>query len=222
MNKTIHPTNEEAFGNLNAEQREWVMANTKPSTIYTATPEQESNFARIQRLYNERVQNGFEPKQTPDPKPAQPAPQQLREYLETRKAGMVLEHGYSYGPPPEEAITNMNPTLVDPKPLKFDEGKVDWAILPLSAVEEIIKVFQFGEHKYARGNFAHGEGLEYTRVLNSLLRHTTSFMRGEDNDPETGKSHMAHAGCCVLMLLHFITHKDQFSNNDDRAGKILK
>jgi hypothetical protein len=146
MNKTIHPSNEEAFYNLNPEQREWYMAN--------------------------------------------------RQQVDT-----VLGD--------------------ESTPVKFDQGKVDWAILPLDAVEEIIKVFQFGEQKYARGNFANGDGLEYTRMLNSLMRHTTSFMRGEDNDPESGLSHMGHAGCCVLMLLHFITHKDQFPNNDDRAGKIL-
>lgn len=120
-----------------------------------------------------------------------------------------------------ELISN-TPTGEIPTAIKHDVGKTDWAILPLDALEEIIKVFQFGEKKYARGNYANGEGLEYTRILNSLMRHTTSFMRGEDNDPETGLSHMAHAGCCTLMLLHYITHQEQFSTNDNRAKTILK
>lgn len=155
-------------------------------------------------------------------------PQQRREYMEERKAGMLLEEGptYSYGPPPEDAIVDkineMTTKIIKAEAVKADAGKIDWAILPIGALEEIIKVFQFGEKKYARGNFANGEGLEYSRVLNSLMRHTTSFMRGEDNDPETGLSHMAHAGCCVLMLLHYITHKEQFSTNDNRAKTILK
>lgn len=154
MNKTIHPSNEEAFYNLNPKQRrEYYYTN---NTFLDPRPEQDT-FAKEK-----------------------------------------------------------------PMPLKFDQNKVDWAILPIDALEEIIKVFQFGEKKYARGNFANGDGLEYTRVLNSLMRHTTSFMRGEDNDPETGLSHIGHAGACTLMLLHFITHKDQFPSNDDRAGKILK
>lgn len=150
---------------------------------------------------------------------------QRAEYAAGLKARERPIHGPGYGPPPEESIANMTPAQEFPNgehAVKFDQDKVDWAILPMDALEEVIKVFQFGEKKYARGNFAKGEGLEYTRVLNSLMRHTTSFMRGEDNDPETGKSHMAHAGCCVLMLLHYITHKDQFSTNDNRATTILK
>lgn len=106
--------------------------------------------------------------------------------------------------------------------LKFDQNKTDWAILPFAAIEEIIKVLKFGEGKYARGNFATNGGISYSRLVNALIRHTVSFARGEDNDPETGLSHMAHAGCCVVFLLHYITHKDEFTSNDDRSDKILR
>lgn len=104
--------------------------------------------------------------------------------------------------------------------VKFDQGKTDWAILPIGASEEIIKVFKFGETKYSRGNYLEGNGLEYSRVLNSLLRHIHAFMRGEDLDPETGISHMAHAGCNIYMLLTYELNKQKF-NNDDRAEKII-
>ena len=106
--------------------------------------------------------------------------------------------------------------------VKFDNDKVDWMILPYDALEEIIKVMEFGARKYARGNFASGEGLEYTRVLNSLMRHILAFSRGEDLDPETGISHMAHAGCNILFLLHYIKNPEKFKNNDNRATKIVQ
>ena len=106
--------------------------------------------------------------------------------------------------------------------VKFDNDKVDWMILPYDALEEIVKVMEFGARKYARGNFASGEGLEYTRVLNSLMRHILAFSRGEDLDPETGISHMAHAGCNVLFLLHYIKNPEKFKNNDNRATKIVQ
>lgn len=106
--------------------------------------------------------------------------------------------------------------------VKFDNDKVDWMILPYDALEEIVKVMEFGAKKYARGNFASGEGLEYTRVLNSLMRHILAFSRGEDLDPETGISHMAHAGCNVLFLLHYIKNPEKFKNNDNRATKIVQ
>ena len=106
--------------------------------------------------------------------------------------------------------------------VKFDQHKLDWMILPYDALEEIVKVLQFGAAKYARGNYANGSGLEYTRVLNSLMRHILAFARGEDIDPETGLSHMAHAGCNVLFLLHYIKNPEKFSTNDDRGSKIVQ
>lgn len=172
MNKPIHPSNTEAFYNLNAEQREWYMANNQ----------------QIDQVLGSKPVQEMEPE----------------EFFNLRP------------------VERSRPFVKELQAVKADAGKVDWAILPLDAVEEVIKVFQFGEKKYARGNFANGEGLEYSRILNSLMRHTTSFMRGEDNDPETGISHMAHASCCTLMLLHYITHPEQFSTNDNRAKTILK
>ena len=97
---------------------------------------------------------------------------------------------------------------------KYDEGKVDLTIIPTAAQEEIAKVFTFGAKKYERTNFAKGKGLLYTRILASLLRHIYAFMKGEDLDPETGLSHIAHAGANVCMLLHYISKKETFDNDD--------
>jgi hypothetical protein len=121
---------------------------------------------------------------------------------------------------PEETKEKVNALTAQAGAIKFDQGKTDWAILPIGASEEIIKVFKFGEAKYSRGNYLDGNGLEYSRVLNSLLRHIHAFMRGEDSDPETGISHMAHAGCNIYMLLTYELNKQKF-NNDDRAEKII-
>ena len=123
---------------------------------------------------------------------------------------------------PKFTLTEEQEKQLITKAVKFDNDKVDWMILPYDALEEIIKVMEFGARKYARGNFASGEGLEYTRVLNSLMRHILAFSRGEDLDPETGISHMAHAGCNVLFLLHYIKNPEKFKNNDNRATKIVQ
>lgn len=100
--------------------------------------------------------------------------------------------------------------------LKFDADKLDWSLLPIDAVEEIIKVLEFGKVKYAAWNWSSNGGFKYTRVFSALIRHLFAWMRGEDNDPETGLSHIAHAGCNILFLLHFIVNKDKYVNNDDR------
>ena len=76
--------------------------------------------------------------------------------------------------------------------IKYDLGKADWSLMPWEAVEEINKVLEFGACKYAAHNWQQGAGFKYTRVLNSMLRHVFAYMRGEDCDPESGLSHMAH------------------------------
>lgn len=116
--------------------------------------------------------------------------------------------------------TNIKDTNREQTALKYDQDKVDWSILPISASEEIIRVFEFGAKKYARANFLEGGGLNYSRVLNSLLRHTYAFMRGEDRDPETGLSHLAHAGCNIYMLLSYELNKQKYTN-DDRATQVI-
>jgi len=102
----------------------------------------------------------------------------------------------------------------EPTPMKFDEQKTDWSLMPFEAVEEINKVLEFGAKKYAAHNWCDHTGFKYSRVLNSLLRHIFAFMRGEDTDPESGLSHMAHAGCNVLFIIYYLKHKDRYANDD--------
>lgn len=102
--------------------------------------------------------------------------------------------------------------------IKHDAGKADWALIPWDSVEEIVKVLEFGKTKYSAWNWSTGEGFTYTRVFNSSMRHLLAWIRGQDNDPETGLSHISHLGCNVLFLMHFIKHKDKYTTNDDRPN----
>jgi hypothetical protein len=103
--------------------------------------------------------------------------------------------------------------------LKFDSGKLDWSLLPWDTLEEIIKVLQFGAGKYSPWNWAEGDGFKYNRLFNSSMRHFIAwFWRREDKDPETGLSHIAHLGCNVLFLLHYVLNGNKFKNNDNRPN----
>lgn len=121
---------------------------------------------------------------------------------------------------PKETMDSIRKQLDSNTAVKADDGKIDWCILPIGASEEIIKVFMFGEKKYARGNFLNGDGLDYTRVIKSLLRHIYEFAKGEDNDPESGLSHIAHAGANVYMLLAYILEKR--TKNDNRKQTVIR
>ncbi len=105
---------------------------------------------------------------------------------------------------------------VDKAAVKFDSGKLDWSLIPWDSVEEILKVLEFGKVKYAAWNWSSNGGFKYTRIFNSLIRHLFAWVRGEDKDPESGLSHLAHAGCNILFLLYFVRHKDKYTTNDDR------
>lgn len=85
--------------------------------------------------------------------------------------------------------------------LKADDGKVDLALVPPEAIFEIGRAFTFGAKKYAAHNWR--KGFKWMRVTSALLRHVFAWMRGEDKDPESGLSHLAHAGACVCFLLAY-------------------
>jgi hypothetical protein len=85
---------------------------------------------------------------------------------------------------------------------KYDSGKLRWDLLPLEIVGEIVRVLTFGANKYTdNGWMLVPEGEK--RYFAALLRHIEAYQRGEEADPETGISHLAHAGCNILFLLYF-------------------
>lgn len=82
---------------------------------------------------------------------------------------------------------------------KFDNGKPDLSLIPLSALTEEAKGFMLGADKYGRYNYT--EGLEASRLIAAALRHVHAWNQGEDLDPESGASHLGHARCCLAMIL---------------------
>jgi len=82
---------------------------------------------------------------------------------------------------------------------KHDSGKAPLSIIPRVALELEAQVFAFGAKKYARDNYK--KGFAHTRLLDAALRHIYAHIDGEDTDPESGLPHLAHARCCLSMLL---------------------
>ncbi len=106
---------------------------------------------------------------------------------------------------------------LDPKLAgRFDQGKVDWSQLPLSALEGMVRVLEFGAKKYAKGNWANGGGFDHSRVFNSLMRHLVSYQGGEDLDPESGLPHLDHIMCNAMFNAYYKKNPETF-NKDDRV-----
>lgn len=47
------------------------------------------------------------------------------------------------------------------------------------------------------------KGMRWNRPFAALMRHMWAWWRREEADPETGLSHLAHAGCCLLFLIAY-------------------
>jgi hypothetical protein len=99
--------------------------------------------------------------------------------------------------------------------LKYDEDKPPMNLLSREALEQTALVMAFGKQKYDAHNWR--KGFQWSRPLSAAMRHIMAFNDGEDKDPESGLSHLAHAACCIMFLLEFEkTHQEL----DDRFKPI--
>lgn len=96
-------------------------------------------------------------------------------------------------------------------------GKPRWSLLALEVFEPVVRVLMFGAKKYAAWNFTSGKGLSWTETGECMQRHLNAWLRGEDNDPESGESHLGHIGCNLMFLLYYrmYAHKG-YGERDDR------
>jgi hypothetical protein len=97
---------------------------------------------------------------------------------------------------------------------KHDQSKVRVDLLPTKPLLMISEVLGFGAEKYAAHNWR--GGFEQSRLIGAAMRHLLAYNDGEDTDPESGLSHLAHLGCCVLFLLE---HQATGIGTDDRYRK---
>lgn len=85
-----------------------------------------------------------------------------------------------------------------------------------AAILKIAEVAGFGARKYARYNFA--KGFPWSLSFDALMRHLLAFWGGEENDPESGLPHLAHAGWHCMCLLTF-TQRDVGTDDRFPTGK---
>jgi hypothetical protein len=108
--------------------------------------------------------------------------------------------------------------------MKFDQDKLPLHLLSTEAMNQTAAVLAFGAKKYAEHNWR--AGFAWSRPLSAAMRHITAFNAGEDKDPESGLSHLAHAACCIMFLLEFEkTHRhldDRFKPIVPENSKVLK
>lgn len=101
---------------------------------------------------------------------------------------------------------------------KFDHGKARVDLISSEAMIQIAQVLSFGAQKYGEHNWR--GGMQWSRVIGAAFRHLMAFNSGEDVDPETGLSHIAHLACCAIFLLEYEkTHRDKDDRHKTKKGE---
>lgn len=99
--------------------------------------------------------------------------------------------------------------------IKYDKDKIKMELLPPELMTAVGTILTFGAQKYSERNWE--KGMDWGRVYGAMLRHLNAWWSGEDNDPETGESHLWHAACCVTFL---ITYEQRGVGNDTRPTEM--
>ena len=85
---------------------------------------------------------------------------------------------------------------------KYDEGKLQYSLIPPIATKALAEVLTFGAKKYQPNSWQKVPDAE-RRYLDALMRHLESYRSGEELDSESNLSHLSHLLCNASFLLHF-------------------
>lgn len=100
--------------------------------------------------------------------------------------------------------------------LRYNEGKPEMHQLPGALLRGTAEVLTYGARKYASYNWR--KGGDWSIPFDCLMRHMFAFWEGEDNDPESGLSHLKHAAANIAFLL---TYLDEGVGRDNRPRTAL-
>ena len=99
---------------------------------------------------------------------------------------------------------------------RFNDNKPDFSLLPLTTLEDELRVWMYGKEKYAAWNWA--KGMPWSVPFACLMRHMAAWQRGEELDQESGLPHLAHAMCNLRMLT---LYSRTYPEGDDRPKKYF-
>lgn len=99
---------------------------------------------------------------------------------------------------------------------RFNEGKIDFTLIPVDAQEAEARVWMSGEKKYGRNNWQKLWGDDTVNtVLKSMLRHTNAIQAGAVRDKESGEYHAAHIRANAAMLIRYYNEQENDSISDE-------
>ena len=93
------------------------------------------------------------------------------------------------------------------KAVKYDNGKPRLGLIPTHAMLGMGRALTYGVDKYSDYNYKNGEGLDWNRYYDALLRHLFAWIGGEEMDKESKLRHTDHVLACAAMLSDAVESK---------------
>ena len=98
--------------------------------------------------------------------------------------------------------------------LRFNVGKPRVDLIPWDVMIEQGKLLDIGAQKYGDRNWE--QGMKYSDMYASMMRHLIAWWHGEQTDPEGGFHHLDAVIFGANGLRHYELHRDRYCENDDR------
>jgi hypothetical protein len=95
---------------------------------------------------------------------------------------------------------------------KFDSGKLRYDLIPPHALEKLAEVYTLGSKKY--GDYNWKEGMDWSRCIAAMMRHTERNRKGESLDEE-GFHHLAAVAFYCFTLMEY--ERCDIGNDDRRV-----
>ena len=99
----------------------------------------------------------------------------------------------------------------------YDTGKPRMELLPPHGLMAVARAFSYGAGKY--GDWNYRNGIQFSKLIGSTLRHITTWNGGESVDKESGECHLSHAAANLMMILQGMRDNPEL---DDRFKKPIK
>ena len=96
---------------------------------------------------------------------------------------------------------------------KHDEGKYKPSLVSKDIIKGVAEVRQYGIDKY--GDRDNWKTVGKQRYTDALLRHVIEYASGQENDEESGLSHLAHAACNIMFLMYFDSLDHELKKKED-------
>lgn len=88
---------------------------------------------------------------------------------------------------------------------QFGVAKPSIHFIPPAVILEEARVMQLGGSKYGPFNW-NDKPVDASTYYDAAFRHMAAWYTGQNDDPESGASHLAHARACLGIILDSLMH----------------